>query len=134
MTSQIQYLNTYNEYDILLKDIFSKLSDNENKIQSDIYKLNINNINTSYEHRSYVPFDSMYNPSTDYNIDITIQTYTRSNNYETFDVLYVNKGVFLPMLSPHHLRNKLFFPDGTKKYELNNILYRFFYTIKNIIF
>ena len=54
--------------------------------------------------------------------------------YETFDVLYVNKGVFLPMLSPHHLRNKLFFPDGTKKYELNNILYRFFYTIKNIIF
>jgi len=131
MTSQIQYFDTYNEYDNLLKDIFSKLSENENKIQSDIYKLHTDTI---YKHRSYVPFDSSFIPSTDYNIELTINTYLKSNNYETFNELHTNNGIFLPILSPYHLRNKLFFTDGTKKYELNNILYRFLYMIKNVIF
>lgn len=117
MTSQKKYSNTYNEYVNLLKDNFSKLSDNENKIQYDIYKLD------EITGR-YIPFDSNYYPSTDDNIELTIQIYTISNNYETFDSFYINKGKFLPMLSPHHLKNKLFFSDGTKKYELNNILYR----------
>jgi hypothetical protein len=127
MTDQIQYFDTYNNYDNLLKDIFSKLSDSENKVQYDIHK---QHVNTKYKNITYVPFDSRFESATDHNIELTINTYMRSNNYEEFDRLYVNEGVFLQMLSPHHLRNKLFFPDGTKKYELYNIVYRLFCMIK----
>ena len=134
MTPQIQYFNSYSTYDNLLKEIFSKLSDKENKIQRDIVRLHITNEGTMYESRRYVPFDSKFEPATDYNIELTIQTYMISKNYESFYSLYINNGVFLPIFSPNHLKNKLFFPDGTKKYELNNILHRFFYMIKNIKF
>ena len=133
MTSQIQYFNSYSTYENLLKDIFNKLSDKENKIQRDIVRTHIYNQGTMYESRRYVPFDCKFEPATDYNIELTIQTYMISENYESFDNLYNNNGEHLATFSPHHLKNKLFFTNGTKKYELNNILHRFFYMIKKNI-